>query len=183
MTISENHFNIHRVAESFFENCSWYTERVVRVMKLNITKIRRVLKVKLFLSWHSIPNIWRDTKATSPIVKYFSLAHVVYIEERRKSSAVECKKRFLFEHSSILIVKWDESELFIEIVCRENASGFDAWKVEKVSEESGMAWHWPYNMMKTAGIFTFQNVKKYDEMSREKSPHSSFYPSTTQHPF
>lgn len=91
------------------------------------------------MSWHSVLNIWRDTKATSPIVKYFSLAHVVYIEERRKSSAVECNKHFLFECSSILIVKWDESELFIEIVCHENASGFDAWEVEQVCEESGMA--------------------------------------------
>ncbi len=41
-------------------------------MELKITKIRRVWKVKLFLSWHSILNIWWDTKATSPILQFSS---------------------------------------------------------------------------------------------------------------
>lgn len=47
------------------------------------------------------------------------------------------QKHVLFECSSLLIVRWDESRLFIEIVRRENASGFDAWEAENVREEFG----------------------------------------------
>lgn len=74
MTIWENHSNVHKVAVSFFENWSWKHRK------------RR--------QGNGIENNSNKMCFKSQTVRYFSLTHVVYIEERRKSRSVECKNVF-----------------------------------------------------------------------------------------